>query len=399
MTRERQYHFERAPLVPKRWLAAAAALLLLAASLYLLLAKPGVNVSIRSDPSTEPPGLRLDVQTHGSALRFDLPRLSASAPLHDGRASLRLGDNDLPPGRSELAYVLREPWYRPDRRGTVTVNRPSRPVDYVLRVEPDGVGGARLSVSGDPGNYVLVIDPAGGVALSGRLAEIADARGAATVTFSKQDLERFAGQGTPAAKVSVTSPAGDVDKRTVTLLENPSSETAARVASVEIVSGRGDHVAPQPLPSFSPQPEQPASPTPAAAPGKKKEAPPAGIPSTAEQTAPPPAPPVSATPHPPPQAAPTPGKTQMPPPEAPPASRAPAAETTQNLASNPSGWVRDRALESELAGRGVAGVQIFRNGRSLKLRGFVANDFMLRTLYQFVNDKGFGEVDYGVEVR
>jgi hypothetical protein len=387
MSADPQYNFARPPVIPRGLLVAGTVVLFLAASIYFVLAKPGVKVSIRSDLSTVPSGLRLDVQTHASALRFDLPSLSASAPLRDGRASLRLGDNDLPPGRSEIAYVLHEPWYRPDRHGTVTVNRPPRPVDYVLRVEPDGVGGARLSVSGDPGNYVLVIDPEGRVALSGRLAEIADAKGAATVTFSSQDLERFAGQGAPAAQVSVTGPEGDVDKRTVTLVEKPSPETAARVASVEIVSGRGDRVAPPPLPSFSPQPEQPASSTPAAAPIKEKGAPPAEIPSRAEQTAPPP------------ESAPAPGTTKALPPEASPASRVPAAAAAPNLPPSPSGWVRDRELESELVGRGVTGVQIFRNGRSLKLRGSVANDFELRTLYQFVNDKGFGEVDYGVEVR
>lgn len=62
-------------------------------------------------------------------------------------------------------------------------------------------------------------------------------------------------------------------------------------------------------------------------------------------------------------------------------------------------WARDRALESELAGRGVTGVKILRKDRSLRLRGTVQNDYQLRTLYRFVYERGFGEVDYGVEVR
>ncbi len=65
----------------------------------------------------------------------------------------------------------------------------------------------------------------------------------------------------------------------------------------------------------------------------------------------------------------------------------------------PADWPRDRVLEAELARRGVRGVTIQRQGRSLRLRGTVRNDRALRTLYEFIRQKGFGEVDYGVEVR
>jgi hypothetical protein len=47
----------------------------------------------------------------------------------------------------------------------------------------------------------------------------------------------------------------------------------------------------------------------------------------------------------------------------------------------------------------VTGVTITRKGRSIRLRGTVGSDKALRTVYQFMNDKGFGEVSYGVEVR
>ena len=40
-----------------------------------------------------------------------------------------------------------------------------------------------------------------------------------------------------------------------------------------------------------------------------------------------------------------------------------------------------------------------RTGALGGLNGSVANDFQLRTLYQFINNKGFGEVDYAVEIR
>ena len=64
----------------------------------------------------------------------------------------------------------------------------------------------------------------------------------------------------------------------------------------------------------------------------------------------------------------------------------------------PAPWPRDRALEAQLARRGIRGVTILRRGRSLKLRGRVRDDAALRSLYRFVAGKGFGEVDYGVEV-
>ena len=84
-------------------------------------------------------------------------------------------------------------------------------------------------------------------------------------------------------------------------------------------------------------------------------------------------------------------------PEAP-AGAAPSA--TAGPPSPPrSAWARDRALEAELAGRGVTGVTILRKGRSIRLRGTVGSDKALRTVYQLMYDKGFGEVDYGVEVR
>jgi hypothetical protein len=83
----------------------------------------------------------------------------------------------------------------------------------------------------------------------------------------------------------------------------------------------------------------------------------------------------------------------------PPAAASGAPEPAPPAALTPADWPRDSALEAQLARRGVRGVTIQRQGRSLRLRGTVRNDRALRTLYQFIRQKGFGEVDYGVEVR
>ena len=624
MNYERHYHFER-PSVIARAVVVFAVAALLGAGIYLLLARPHVEIVLKNDLSSNPPGLRVEVRANALAHRFDLPRLSASAPLHDGRGTIRLGANDLPPGRSEIAYVLREPWYLPDRHGSVSVDRPSRPVDYVLRVAPDDAGGARLSVSGDRGNHVLVIDPAGKVVLSGRLTEMADDTGAATVTFSKEDLASFQGEGPLTAQVSVTSPAGDVDKRTVTLVEKPTAKGASRVlfpppgtvtdrsivrvrvitepdASVRfgedpegkpgprveydwrlgregtntltfetrapgLAPARGtievkrvvEAAAPEEAPAsetivdtvpyaeLSDHPEayagrrvkiagviaappagsgssglaevssgeetmkgeiaitydsektpplqkgdrvivhgvvqgsqrlrtaagwtlavpkaradridlaaladEPAhfnvsyariraafwhAPAPGARPGKAPSPPddvlasvePWPEPPPAQQAAriarveivsgrgdlaaAPPLPSLRPTPseanvqggpsNPSPEnAAPSPGPAPVPEKtETSAASRDQEAMTTAptpNAPAKPAGWARDRELESELAGRGVTGVQILRKGRSIRLRGTVGSDKALRSVYQFMNDKEFGEVEYHVEVR
>ena len=87
-------------------------------------------------------------------------------------------------------------------------------------------------------------------------------------------------------------------------------------------------------------------------------------------------------------------------------SRAPGAKSAPLPGATPAAgaivpapWPRDRALEAQLARRGVTGVTIQRKGRSLRLRGTARDDAAIRSLYQFVREKGFGEVDYGVEVR
>lgn len=78
----------------------------------------------------------------------------------------------------------------------------------------------------------------------------------------------------------------------------------------------------------------------------------------------------------------------------------PAGSATRPAATTaPPDWTRDRALEAELALRDVRGVTILRKGRSLRLRGTVGDDPTLRRVYEFIREKGFGEVDYGVEVR
>ena len=81
-------------------------------------------------------------------------------------------------------------------------------------------------------------------------------------------------------------------------------------------------------------------------------------------------------------------------------ARASASETRRKPVRTASaGWMRDGALESELAGRGVFGVKVLRKDRALRLSGTVNDDMQLRSLYEYVNQKGFGEVQYGVEVR
>ena len=77
-----------------------------------------------------------------------------------------------------------------------------------------------------------------------------------------------------------------------------------------------------------------------------------------------------------------------------------AARGTSGRGTSGGGeWVRDRALEAELAFRGVRGVTVLSRRRSLRLLGTVRDDKMLRKVYQFMKDKGFGEVDYDLEVR
>ena len=64
-----------------------------------------------------------------------------------------------------------------------------------------------------------------------------------------------------------------------------------------------------------------------------------------------------------------------------------------------SPWTRDDALEGELARLGMPEVRVQRNGRSLRLTGSVASDGGLRNLYGFIYHRGYGEVNYEVEVR
>jgi hypothetical protein len=652
MFRKRRYIFIRRS-NRRLWVILLVALLAGAAA-FALLRRPSVQVTARTDADADPPLLAIVVEGPGTLHRLDLPPLNLSAPIRDGRGTLNIPMADLPPGLKEIAYILRETWYRPDRRGVLSFERPREPVNYLVRIEPDGEGGARLSLDGDPGNHVLLIDPREKVLMSGRASDVADPDGIARVVFSKASLDAAQSEeGSVAVRLRMTSPAGEVDEREVILRKPPPNAVNARVvfpqpgtvtdrpivrvriltepkaivrfgddpeahpgprveydwrparpgrqflnfearlqglrprsgtieiestaaageaapgsaameavpvalagevmappetrggtALAEIGSGeeavkgavavvydrrevtslrKGDRIiargtmegperlrtrsgwlltvpkvradefeieptkagrkrfreryartftafwrsrpagappvegeaqpqeilateAPwpetpepqkavevmdttyvfgtgdqrpalpeEPLPE-EPLPEETAGggamlPAEATAPAAEEVLGPAPAEATAPaaEEAPGPAPTEATTPAP--EAAPGPAPTEATSPgttapedtpaevgpagtpDAPPAWKPPAPPAAKRT------WGRDRALESELAGRGVTGVRILRKGRSIRLRGSVVGDLQLRTLYQFMNDKGFGEVDYQVEVR
>jgi hypothetical protein len=647
MFRKRRYIFIKRS-NRKAWIALLA-IGLAGAGALLLLGRSSVQVTARTDTSGDAPVLEIAVEGPGTLRRFDLPPLNLSAPVTDGRGILLVRMEDLPSGTNEIAYILRETWFLPDRHGVLSFERSGEPVNYVARVEPDGAEGASLTLTGDPGNHVFLIDARENILLSGRFSEVADANGIARVTFSKASLNATQSkEGTVTARLRMTSPGGEVDEREVILraappnavnarvvFPPPGTETDRRIVRVRILTepkaivrfgddpeahpgprveydwrlpGQGrqflnfearvdglrpksgtieiksNAAASEPATAaaalessgatndyavLAAEPEKHTG-TPVALAGKvmappaakggtarveigsgeeavkgevavvcdKRELPslrkgdriiargtmegpervrtasgwlltvpkvradefemeprtagrekfreryaetftafwgtrPSGLsPTQAEarpdeilaSTAPWPETPETQTrvevvasefvsgtgdQRPPEAGAPLPeqmaGAEEFPSPDAAPSGPASdvaaAGPPTEGPAPSPTGaaaagapapeetppaiqpaggdeppptlqpspppsapppartWGRDRALESEVAGRGVTGVRIYRKGRSIRLRGTVASDRQLRTLYQFVNDKGFGEVDYQVEIR
>ena len=308
--------------VPRWALLALAVLILFGAAAYYLVARsPDVTLTAREDASSEERAFVVDVRAAASAYRLDLPRLGVRARLHDGRGQFRIRPEELPEGDGPFKYVLHEPWYRPDRSGTVTIA---------------GLAAARAK------------------------------------EMSSSDEFELASQ--PAPPGPEPAPQG------------PSTPTATQPPTQPPIAA----------PSATPPPTatQPPAQAPAVAP-----------PAAARVEQPPTAPPAPpATDHeseaaaPPQPSSPPPQESETPTTSGAPAGTAPT-ETMTPPAPPRSAWARDRALESELAGRGVTGVMILRKGRSIRLRGTVGSDKALRTVYQLMNDKGFGEVDYGVEVR
>jgi hypothetical protein len=90
---------------------------------------------------------------------------------------------------------------------------------------------------------------------------------------------------------------------------------------------------------------------------------------------------------------------QMPMPGVVPSNQVEGPLKKQETESQPSGWSRDGRMEQELALKGMTHVRVYRNNRSLRLRGSVSSDAQIRMLYAFIQERGFGEVDYGVEIR
>ncbi len=228
MFRRRRYIFIRRS--NRRLWVILLALLLAGAAAFALLRRPSVQVTARTDFDADPPVLAIVVEGPGTLHRLDLPPLNLSAPIRDGRGTLRIRLADLPPDLQEIAYILRETWYRPDRRGVLSFERPRELVNYLVRIEPDGEGGARLSLDGDPGNHVLLIDPREKVLMSGRASDVADPDGIARVVFSKASLDAAQSEdGSVSVRLRITSPAGEVDEREVIVRKAPPNAVDARV--------------------------------------------------------------------------------------------------------------------------------------------------------------------------
>ena len=272
MNPEPPFNLEPDRAVPRWGFLGLSGIVILAAIAYFSLSRsPGVTLTAREDSSSLERSYLVDVRTTSSAERIYLPRLGVRAALREGRGQFRLGAQDLAETEGPLAYVLREPWYRADRRGKVVIaGLPAVPATDAASTEAPG--------------------------------DLLD-RGSAAPE-SPPASERPDPRGTDRGTAPTSAPTG----------ASPDTTTTAPDSAV----------------------------APPDAPAAADEAPPTPL---------------------------------------------------------RSAWARDRALESELAGRGVAGVTILRRGRSIRLRGTVGSDQALRTVYQFMNDKGFGEVDYGVEVR
>lgn len=322
MNDDRPFRLKPDRAVPHWGLLALGVLILLGAGAYFLIARsPDVTLTARQDAALAERAFIVDVRARSRAFRLDLPRLGVRTGLHDGRGQFRIRAEDLPPGDGPVTYVLREPWYRPDRSGTV------------------------------------------------KIAGLAAARARAAPSSEEPE---FASQPTPPEPVSAA--------------HTPAPPMATQPSAQ----------APVVAPSATPPPSAPQPPA---------QAPVVAPPAAARVEQPPIAPPApAATDHE--SEAVAPPEPSSPPPqesETPITSGAPGGVEPTETAKPPvpprSAWARDRALESELAGRGVTGVRILRHGRSIRLRGTVGSDKALRTVYQLMNDKGFGEVDYGVEVR
>lgn len=368
MNHEGPFRLQSDRAVPRWGLLALAVLIIFGVVAYVLISRsPEVTLTAQGDASSGDRAYLVDVRTRSSAEQIDLPRLRAHIRLRDGRGQFRIRAEELPGDKDAVTYVLREPWYRPDRRGETKI--------AVLAAEAPRGSSPAPSPKEPPASDEWGSAPPGAPS-----AVTQPPAGAAAVVPPSQPEAAPPATAPPAAAPPTTSP-----------------------PPVQLPIAAPPAVAPPPTATLPPAQAPVAAPS--AAPPPTLAQPTMQAPVTAPPTTAPVEPPAASPP--PAFPSPQPGSgaptATSPPREAAPSEEAPTesapAEVEEPPAPSRSAWARDRALESELAGRGVTGVTILRNGRSIRLRGTVGNDGALRTLYQFMNDKGFGEVSYGVEVR
>ncbi|MFQ5457795.1 MAG: hypothetical protein ACE5FC_05010 [Myxococcota bacterium] len=215
---------------PNRRPVAIILALLVGAGAYLFISRPSVDVATRTETLPGGPTLIIDFSAGGSAERIDLPQLSMMSRIADGRSSFKVPLRELPPGENALTYIVRKPWYLPDQQGSILLERPKSEVNYLVRVEPGSANSAWISIGGDPGNHILVFDPSGKVAFSGRQADHADEKGVVHVRFTEDDMSANEDpEGAMRAKISVTSPAGEVSDQEIVLRKSPAHTVAASV--------------------------------------------------------------------------------------------------------------------------------------------------------------------------
>ncbi|MDP3939478.1 MAG: hypothetical protein Q8R92_15265 [Deltaproteobacteria bacterium] len=228
MIRRRRYIFRKPPRTPR--VIAILLALLAGAALVFLVPRPSANVTARMEGGGPDRVLIVDVEGTEEAKRFEIPAIGLAEPLVEGQAQLRIPADTLPAEGTKLAYVVKGPWYSTDLKGEIDFERPSANVHYVATVKPDGAGGAWLTIKGERGNHLLLFDPAGKVALSGRHADLAGPDGAARVRFSAPEMNAAQREDGPTtARLSVTSPSGEVSDNEIILRETPTRTVQAVV--------------------------------------------------------------------------------------------------------------------------------------------------------------------------
>ncbi len=228
MIRRRKYMFRKPPRTPR--VIAILLALLAGAALVFIMPRPSANVTARLEGGGPDRVLIVDVEGTEEAKRFEIPAIGLAEPLVAGQAQLRIPAVKLPADGTRLAYVVKGPWYSADLEGEIDFERPAANVHYVATVKPDGAGGAWLTIKGDTGNHLLVFDPSGKVALSGRQADLAGADGTVRVRFSAPEMNAAQREDGPTtARLSVTAPSGEVSDHEFVLRETPTRAVLAEL--------------------------------------------------------------------------------------------------------------------------------------------------------------------------